>query len=238
MTKVLAINGSARMEKGYTKKLLNAFLEGMKEADATIDLVYAKRLKIRPCLGDFQCWYEKVGECIQSDDMQDLLVKLRGTDILVLAIPVYLPLPGEMQNLLNRLMPIVEPILEFRDGRTRARFHDNVRISKIVAVTVGGWWEKANSDTVVRIVEELAKDVGVEYLGALCRPHASLLDENEEQAKDVMDAAKNAGTQLVREGRISAETLERVSQPLISEEDLRERYNKMYHKAKKSTIEL
>jgi multimeric flavodoxin WrbA len=235
MTKVLAINGSARMEKGYTKKLLNAFLEGMKEADATIELVYAKRLKIRPCLGEFQCWYEKVGECIQTDDMQDLYVKLRGADILVLAIPVYFPLPGEMQNLLNRLMPIVEPILEFRDGRTRARFHDDVRISKIVAVTVGDWWEQANSDTVIRIIEEIAKDVGVEYSGALRRPHAFLMNENEEQAKDVLDAAKKAGTQLVREGKMSAETLERVSQPLISEEDLRERYNKMYHKAKKAT---
>jgi putative NADPH-quinone reductase len=234
MTRVLAINGSARMEKGYTKKLLNAFLEGMKEADATIDLVYAKRLKIRPCLGDFQCWYEKVGECIQTDDMQDLYVKLRGADILVLAIPVYLPLPGEMQNLLNRLMPIVEPILEYRDGRTRARFHDNVRISKIVAVTVGGWWEKANADTVVRIVEEIAKNVGVEFSGALLRPHAFLLSENEEKAKEVLDAARSAGAQLVREGKMSADSLEIVSQPLISEEDLRERYNKMYHKAKKT----
>jgi multimeric flavodoxin WrbA len=234
MTKVLAINGSARMEKGYTKKLLNAFLEGMKETDATIDLVYTKRLKIRPCLGDFQCWYEKVGECIQTDDMQDLYVKLRGADILILATPVYLPLPGEMQNFLNRLMPIVEPILEFRDGRTRARFHDNVRISKIVLVSVGGWWEKANADTVVRIVEEIAKDVGVEFAGALLRPHAFLLNENEEKAKEVLDAARSAGAELVREGKMSADSLEIVSQPLISEEDLRERYNKMYHKAKRS----
>lgn len=237
MTKVLAINGSARMEKGHTRKLLNAFLEGMKEEDAIIDLVYAKRLKIRPCLGDFDCWYEKVGECVQVDDMQDLYVKLRGTDILVLAIPIYLPLPGELQNLLNRLMPLVEPILEFRDGRTRARFHDNVRISKIVLVTVGGWWEKGNADTVLRIVEEIAKDVGVEFSGALIRPHAFLLNENEEKAQLVLDAAKKAGAQLVREGKMSVELLESVSQPLISEENLRERYNKMYQKAKKSTME-
>ncbi len=237
MTKVLAINGSARMEKGYTRKLLNAFLEGMKEEDATIDLVYAKRLKIRPCLGDFDCWYEKVGECVQVDDMQDLYAKLRGTDILVLATPVYLPLPGELQNLLNRLMPLVEPILEFRDERTRARFHDNVRISKIVLVAVGGWWEKANADTVLRIAEEIAKDVGVDFSGALIRPHAFLLSENEEKAQLVLDAAKKAGAQLVREGKMSEELLESVSQPLVSEEDLRERYNKMYQKAKKSTSE-
>ena len=237
MTKVLAINGSARMEKGYTRKLLNAFLEGMKEEDATIDMVYAKRLRIRPCLGDFDCWYKKVGECVQVDDMQELYVKLRGTDILVLATPVYLPLPGELQNLLNRLMPLVEPILEFRDGRTRARFHDNVRISKLVLVAVGGWWEKANSDTLLRIAEEIAKDVGVEFSGALIRPHAFLMDEDEEKAQLVLDAVRKAGAQLIREGKMSEELLESVSQPLISEEDLRERYNKMYQKAKKTTTE-
>jgi hypothetical protein len=235
MTKVLAINGSARMEKGYTKILLNAFLEGMKEADASIDLVYAKRLRIRPCLGDFQCWFEKVGECIQTDDMQDLYVKLRAADILVLGIPVYLPLPGEMQNLLNRIMPICEPILEFKDGRTHARFHENVRISKIVAVAVGGWWEKENTDTVVRIVRDIARDVGVEFSGPVLRPHAFLMRENEEKAAEILNAAKRAGTQLINEGKMSTETLDSISQPLISEEDLRERYNRMYQKAKKAS---
>jgi len=235
MTKVLAINGSARMEKGYTRRLLNAFLEGMKEAGAEIELVYAKKLRIRPCLGDFQCWFEKVGECIQADDMQDLYVKLRESDILVLAIPVYLVLPGEMQNLLNRLMPIVEPVLEFHDGRTRARFHDDVRISKIVLVSTGGWWEKENLDSVVRIVEGIAKDVGVEFSGPVLRPHAFLMDREKDKAEEVLDAAKRAGAQLVREGKMSAETLDVISQPLISEEELRDEYNKMYHKAKSTT---
>lgn len=236
MTKVLAINGSARMEKGYTKILLNAFLEGMKEAGASIDLVYAKRLKVRPCLGDFQCWYEEVGVCIQTDDMQDLYVKLRGADILVLGIPVYLPLPGEMQNILNRLMPIVEPILEFHEGRTRARFHDDVKISKIALVSVGGWWEKANTSTVVRIVEDVARDVGVEFSGAILRPHAFLLDEYKEKANEILNAVKRAGFQLIEEGKMSSEVLESISQPLIAEEDLRAEYNKSYQKAKKASM--
>jgi hypothetical protein len=235
MTRVLAINGSARMEKGYTKILLNAFLEGMKEAGASIDLVYAKRLKVRPCLGDFQCWYEKVGVCIQTDDMQDLYVKLRGADILVLGIPVYLPLPGEMQNILNRLMPIVEPILEFHEGRTRARFHDDVKISKIALVSVGGWWERANTSTVVRIVEDVARDVGIEFSGAILRPHAFLLDEYKEKASEILNAVKRAGFQLIEEGKMSADVLESISQPLIAEEDLRAEYNKSYQKAKQAS---
>ncbi|TFH03167.1 MAG: flavodoxin family protein [Candidatus Thorarchaeota archaeon] len=236
MTKVLAINGSARMEKGYTHTVLNAFLEGIKNADATVELVYAKKLKIRPCLGDFQCWYDKIGVCIQQDDMELLYPKLRNADILILAIPTYLPLPGEIQNLLNRLMPIVEPVLEFKDGRTRAKFHDDVRIFKIVLVAVGGWWEIGNLGTVTRIIEEVAEKVGVEFGGPILRPHASLMKENKEKSEEILNATKKAGTQLIEKGDIAQDILDTISQPLISEEALRKRYNSDYEKARRSHI--
>jgi hypothetical protein len=235
MTKVLAINGSAQMEKGYTHTLLNAFLEGVKDAGAIVELIYAKKLKIRPCLGDFQCWYDKVGVCIQKDDMESLYPKLRSADILVLAIPVYLPLPGEMQNLLNRLMPIVEPILEFKDGRTRAKFHDDVRIYKIVLVTIGGWWEIGNLGTVTHIVKEIAEKAGVEFGGPILRPHASLMKENKEKAEEILMATKKAGTQLIESGDIAPDILETISQPLISEEEFRKASNQAYEKAKRAS---
>ena len=81
--------------------------------------------------------------------------------------PVYIPLPGAMQNVINRLCPLIEPRLEFRQGRTRARFRDDVNIRKIVLVSTGGWWEKENFDTVVRIVEELAEAASVEFGGSI-----------------------------------------------------------------------
>ncbi len=233
MTKVIAINGSASMEKGNTQRMLTAFLEGMKEADAEVETVYAKRLKIRPCTGSFHCWYTKVGECIHSDDMDSLLPKLREADILILATPVFLPLPSGIQNFLNRLMPIIEPVLEFREGRTHAKFHDDVKISKIVLISAGGWWEKGNFDKVVRIAEDVAEGVDVEFSGALLRPHAFLMNESKEKGEEVLSAAKNAGAQLVREGKISPDTLETISQPLIPEKELRERYNRMYQRLKK-----
>ena len=233
MTKVIAINGSARTEKGNTELVLSSFLDGMREAGASVEVVYAKKLKIRPCIGDFQCWYEKVGECIHSDDMQPLLSKIRDANILVLATPVYLPLPGEFQNLLNRLMPICEPILKFREGRTRIKFHDDVKVSQIVLVSAGAWWELGNLDTVVRIVKEFAEDVSVEFAGAILRPHAFLLSKFEDQAEIIHDALKTAGNQLIIDGRISPNLFEIISKPLISEEELRERYNQEYDDAKK-----
>jgi len=228
MSKVVAINGSPRMEKGNTFLVLAPFLQGMKEAGAEVELFYASRLDVEPCTGEFSCWNEKPGECYIEDDMQDLYPRLREAEILVLATPVYIPLPGEMQNLINRLCPLIDPALETRDGRTRARFHEDVVINKIVLVSSSGWWEMGNFDTVVRIARELAEDASVEFAGAVLRPHAYLMKEAGEltvEGKAVQEAARRAGYELVKEGSMKQETLDMVSRPLISQEELRRRYN-------------
>ncbi|MEM2104254.1 MAG: flavodoxin family protein [Candidatus Bathyarchaeia archaeon] len=229
---MVAINGSVRMEKSNTAMLMEPFLEGMKKVGAHVELFHLKRLNIKPCIGDFHCWYTKPGECIISDDMQIIYPKLRSADILVLATPVYIPLPGEMQNFINRLCPLVEPILEKREGRTRARFHENVKIREIVLVSACGWWEMGNFGTVLCIAEELAKDVGIEFAGAILRPHAFLIEENKEKAKIIIEALKQAGVQLIKDGKMADDILETISQPLISEEELKRRYNESYLKVK------
>jgi len=135
-------------------------------------------------------------------------------------------------NLINRLCPLVEPILEFQDGRTRARFHDEVNIRKIVLVSTCGWWETGNFGTVLRIAEELVKDVNVEFAGAVLRPHAHLMVENTEKAKKVTEALRKVGHELIKKGRMSKSLLEVISQPLISEEEYRHRLNEAYEKVK------
>lgn len=232
LTKVVAINGSARMEKGNTARVLAPFLKGLREAGASVELFYAKRLDVKPCMGEFHCWNKEPGVCYQRDDMHTLYPKLREADILVLATPVYIPLPGEMQNLINRLCPLLEPILAWRDDRTRAKFHDDVKIRKIVLVSTSGWWEMGNFGTVVRIAKEIAKDASVEFAGAILRPHASVMSEKKEKAKEITEALRKVGHDLVQTGILSKSLLEIISQPLISEEEYRSRLNEDYEKVK------
>lgn len=216
MIKVLSFNGSPRMDKGNTALILNSYLEGMREAGAEVELIYTNKLKIYPCTGELLCWGKNPGKCHISDDMQFLYPKLCNTDILVFAVPVYIPLPGQMQILINRLIPLMNPILEIRDGRTRARLRQDVRISKIVLVSSCGWWEKGNFGTVIRIVEELAKDISVEFAGSVLRPHAEFLREDNEKTRDVLKAANQAGYQLIIKGKMSPEILNIISCELVS----------------------
>lgn len=216
MTRVVAINGSPDMEESNTAKILIPFLEGMKEGGASVEVFYARRLNVKPCDGEFYCWNKRPGRCYINDDMQLLYPKLRDADILVLATPVYIPFPGEMQNLLNRIVPLVNPIIKTRNGRTRARFRPDVKIKKIALVSSSGWWEMGNFGTVLRSVKELAKDASVEFAGALLRPHVSWLGENGKRAEEIFKAARQAGLQLVREGKMSKGLLKIICQPLIS----------------------
>jgi multimeric flavodoxin WrbA len=190
----------------------------MRKAGASVELFYAKDLDVRPCEGEFYCWYKKPGVCHIDDSMQSLYPKLREANILVLATPVYVPLPGEMQNLINRIVPLMNPIIRRQGGRTRARFRDDVKISKFVLVSSSGWWEMGNFETVIRIVKELASDVNVEFAGAILRPHSSWLIEGGEKTKDILEAARQAGYMLVKEGKMSKDLVKIIGQPLISYE--------------------
>jgi multimeric flavodoxin WrbA len=229
MSRAVAINGSPRMEKGNTAVILAPFVQGMRDAGCEVELLYASRLQVKSCsCGVMYCWNEAPGECCFKDDMQLVYPKLKAADTLILATPVYIPFPGEMQNFINRRCPLLDPVLEFREGRTRARFREDVRIRQIVFVSTSGWWEIENLGTVLRVVKEFADVAGVAFAGAVLRPHAYLMKEKGEltqNGKSVLDAARKAGQELGQKDRMSRETLDEISRPLISLEKLWRRYN-------------
>ena len=76
MVEVLALNSSPSMEKGFTAMILNPFLEGMKEKGANVELLYTRKLDIRPCLGCLSCHNETPRKCIQDDDAEVIHSKL------------------------------------------------------------------------------------------------------------------------------------------------------------------
>lgn len=228
-TRVVAVNGSPRLDKGSTGQLLGAFLRGAEKAGAGIDLVYPSRLKIKPCnCNSMDCWFKHPGECSHKDDMLEILPRVGTADVLVLATPIYVPLPGAMQDLINRLSPLMEPEVTLREGRSRARYRDWVGIKQVVAVATGSWWELENFDTVLRIVREVAENASVQFAGAVLRPHADQMRKGGELTDDgkaVLAAAERAGRELIEQGHIQASTLEAVHRPLASEAEVRKWFN-------------
>jgi multimeric flavodoxin WrbA len=217
--KVLAINSSPRRDKGNTALILNPFLDGMGEAGADVELLYTSDLRINPCQGDFSCWTKTPGICGQKDDMFMINEKMRQADVLVLASPVYCDgVTGPMKLLMDRTVPQALPFFELRDDHTRHPLRDVVRRGKIVLVSNSGLWELDNFDAMISHIKAYSKNANAKFAGALLRPHGEVLRTMLEMGapvKDVIDAAKEAGRQLIRDGEMSPETLKTVSRELL-----------------------
>ena len=102
-------------------------------------------------------------------------------------------------------------------------------ISRIALVSTGDWWEMGNFGTVARIAEELAENASVPFAGAVLRPHVFLMWRDgalTPEGETVLAAVRSAGRELVRDGVMKDETLERVARPLISREELIALYNR------------
>ncbi len=217
--KVLAFNGSPRMDNSNTALILTPFLDGMREAGAGVEFFYTKKLKINPCQGCFTCWLKTPGVCFQKDDMQMLHPKLRQADIWVLATPLYVDgMSGPMKNLLDRFIPLVQPFIELRDGHCRHPLREGPKSGKVVLVSNSGFWEMDNFDPLLVHVRAMCKNTAREFAGGLLRPHGEALRPMIELGAppdDIFAAAKEAGRQLVRDGEMSTETLNIVSRELL-----------------------
>jgi multimeric flavodoxin WrbA len=84
--RVLGIVGSPR-RGGNTETLVDEVLSGAERAGALIEKVILNELDIAPCQACDGCG--KTGECVQQDDMAELLDKMTRSQVWVLGTPVY-----------------------------------------------------------------------------------------------------------------------------------------------------
>lgn len=209
--KVLAVNGSPRMDEGNTAVILNPFLEGMKEAGADVEVFYTRRMSIGPCNGDMSCWFVNPGTCGQKDDVQMLLPKFKEADVIVWASPVYYSgVTGPLKNLMDRQLPL----------HVQGELGSKKR--KIVLVSSCGAWELSMFDPLLIQMKALYSrpDGSNDFAGALLRPMAEGMREMMKAGETalvegIFRAAREAGRQLVREGRISEELQKEVSRELM-----------------------
>ncbi len=87
MKKVLILSGSPR-KGGNSDLLCDEFMRGAQEAGNEVKKVRVAERKVAPCLGCYYCTSHG-GECVQKDDMKELLQQMIDADVLVLASPVY-----------------------------------------------------------------------------------------------------------------------------------------------------
>ena len=103
--KVLAVNGSAR-KNGNSATMLKYGVKGAKEAGAKTKFVNLYALNFKGCTGCVKCKLlggKSFGRCSQRDDLTSVLEEAIGSDVLLLASPIYFnDVTGTLRSFLER----------------------------------------------------------------------------------------------------------------------------------------
>ncbi|MFW9963333.1 MAG: flavodoxin family protein [Candidatus Sifarchaeia archaeon] len=222
--KVLVINGSPRKERGVTSGLLTHFVKGMEEANADVDILYSKGLDIGDCRGCFNCWGTTPGKCIQDDEMTNVLEKIADADILVLATPVYIDgMTGSLKTLLDRTIPLLHGAFELRDDHCRHALRDHVKTGLLVLFSVCGFTEMDNFDPLITHVKAISKNMNRQFVGSVLRPYGWIIEPGIKQGAKlgfIHEAVREAGFQLVSDGKMRNETLTTIAQDILPRDEV------------------
>lgn len=148
---MLAINTSPERERGAVSLLLEPFLDGLRESGAEAELYYACDLIMSTS-----------PEC---EDLQWLRRKMGGTDVLVLASPLYFDgrtgpegATPSLKMLLERLTPGAHMTADRPYEHAADTVRGDVSLNKIVIASGSGFWEISGPDPVMSSVETLCND--------------------------------------------------------------------------------
>ena len=117
---VLVLSSSPRCEKGVTHFMVEKLAEGMKKADANVEILFPARMKINPCAGCFTCFARNEKKCIyhEKDEMKNFINRFEKCDLIVWATPIYFHYCSTpMKILMDRLFVGTVPNFEFKNNK-------------------------------------------------------------------------------------------------------------------------
>ena len=113
MKKVLVISTSLRPDSN-SALLAEAFAQGAAEAGHEVETVSLRGKKIGFCTGCLVC--QKTQACVIHDDAPEIVQKMKTSDVVAFATPVYYyEMSGQMKTLLDRANPLFPSDYAFRD---------------------------------------------------------------------------------------------------------------------------
>ncbi len=179
MKNVLIISTSLR-NNANSEILAHEVERGAKNAGHKVEFVTLKDKEINFCKGCLAC--QKVGKCIINDDANEITAKMKESDVIVWATPVYYyEMAGQMKTLIDR---------------ANSLFHTGKNFSEIYAITTSADNSKGVSKTVLNGINGwIACFDGVQLKD--CLEAGGLEEANEVQSrKDLLEEAFDMGKNI------------------------------------------
>lgn len=220
--KVTVFNGSPRGRQSNTHLIVEPLLEGARQAGGDTKEVFLAEQDIRQCLGCFSCWGKTPGQCVHNDDMASLIALFSDSDYVGMATPVYgMFVTALLKKFTERLLPLNTPHLHknedgsfFHEGRVK-------RFPRPFMIANAGFPGEHNFD-LFKAYMALQNPVLEVYrnCGELLRNRASVTSAvTQKKISDYFEALRNAGSEIVNNGRVSAETVRQINDELITSDE-------------------
>lgn len=187
--RLLGIAGSPRRH-GNSERLLDACLDGAREAGAEIDELIVAEAGIAPCRGCDACSLS--GECVVRDGMSDVYPRLDAADAVVVATPVYFAtVPAVLKALYDRCQP-------YWARRYVLKQEPPARRPGGVLV-VGGGGDPFGRGCAVTTTRSVFAVLGIDCLGEVAAEADAPCDIGRQRG--ALDEALTLGARLVAEAR-------------------------------------
>ena len=113
MKKVIVISTSLRPGSN-SDMLADQFIEGARIAGNEVEKIALADKNIQFCKGCLAC--QKLGRCVISDDVNDIMAKVLEADVVCWATPIYYyEMSGQMKTLIDRMNAMYPKDYRFRD---------------------------------------------------------------------------------------------------------------------------
>jgi multimeric flavodoxin WrbA len=139
MKKVLIISTSLR-PNANSEILARETERGALEAGNDVEFVTLKNKEINFCKGCLAC--QKLGHCVIDDDAAKITEKMRNSDVIVWATPVYYyEMSGQMKTLIDRANSLYAKGFKFKDVYLITTSADeSEEIAQTVLNCLNGWF--------------------------------------------------------------------------------------------------
>lgn len=185
--KVLGVLGSPR-RKGNTDLLLDAALEGAREAGAEVEKLVLEEMDLRGCRECDSCL--ATGKCVVEDDMQRIYRKIDELDVIIVASPVFFSgLTAQTKMMIDRCQCLWAG--KYMLGRPAGQ--GRRRIGAFLSV---GGRSRSNFKNAISEVKAFFLSINVEYAGEVTVPgiegkgairdHPASLDEARELGRKIV----------------------------------------------------
>lgn len=185
MLKFTCIVGSSRTN-GSSAYLVDTLIRGINNPTVTVKKYCIGEVKMNYCYGCKKCYV--TGECVQSDDVKNVVLDILSSDYVVIAAPSWwADIPAQLKTLFDRTTP-------YGDTNPNRKYKADKPI-KGIAIAVRAGVRQQENELILNSIQHYFGHLGIETVEriSICQTDtlSDLLEKHQSEIKKVSDLGKH-----------------------------------------------